>query len=157
MSLKIDKVSKSFSSKLVVYNISLELNKPGVFGLLGTNGAGKTTTIRMLLGILKKDSGTITWNDSEVDRKKVISKLYKVIANNVDIIITNVEIIKKYTDIDEYLDGDNYNLIKVKDLEKKIEFVMNKYHVTDIEDINNRLIEYVFENKTSKLWGEEDA
>lgn len=71
MSLKIDKVSKSFSSKIVVDNISLELNKPGVFGLLGTNGAGKTTTIRMLLGILKKDSGTITWNDSEVDRKKV--------------------------------------------------------------------------------------
>ena len=71
MSLKIDKVSKSFSNKLVVDNISLELNKPGVFGLLGTNGAGKTTTIRMLLGILKKDSGTITWNDSEVDRKKV--------------------------------------------------------------------------------------
>ena len=71
MSLKIDKVSKSFSNKLVVDNISLELNKPGVFGLLGTNGAGKTTTIRMLLGILKKDSGTITWNDNEVDRKKV--------------------------------------------------------------------------------------
>ena len=71
MSLKIDKVSKSFSNKLVVDNISLELNKPGVFGLLGTNGAGKTTTIRMLLGIIKKDSGTITWNDNEVDRKKV--------------------------------------------------------------------------------------
>ena len=93
----------------------------------------------------------------KIDRKKVISKLYKVIANNVDIIITNVEIIKKYTDIDEYLNGDNYNLIKVKDLDKKIEFVMNKYHVINIEDINNRLIEYVFENKTSKLWGEEDA
>ncbi len=29
---------------------------------LGTNGAGKTTTIRMILGILKKDSGEITWN-----------------------------------------------------------------------------------------------
>ena len=37
-------------------DISFEVDKPGVFGLLGTNGAGKTTTIRMLLGIIKKDS-----------------------------------------------------------------------------------------------------
>ena len=43
----------------------------GVFGLLGTNGAGKTTTIRMLLGIIKKDSGEITWNGKKVDRKSV--------------------------------------------------------------------------------------
>lgn len=71
MGLKIENVSKTFGSKLVVDNISLELNKPGVFGLLGTNGAGKTTTIRMLLGIIKKDKGTITWNGKEVDRKKV--------------------------------------------------------------------------------------
>lgn len=69
--LKIENVSKRYGKKLVVDNISIELDKPEVFGLLGTNGAGKTTTIRMLLGILKKDSGTITWNGSEVDRKKV--------------------------------------------------------------------------------------
>lgn len=71
MSLKLQNVSKSYGTKKVVDNISFELSKPGVFGLLGTNGAGKTTTIRMLLGILKKDEGTITWNNGEVDRKKV--------------------------------------------------------------------------------------
>ena len=71
MGLKIENVSKSFGRKLVVDNISIELDKPGVFGLLGTNGAGKSTTIRMLLGILKKDKGAITWNGQEVDRKKV--------------------------------------------------------------------------------------
>lgn len=64
-------VSKSFADKLVVDNISFTLEKPGVYGLLGTNGAGKTTTIRMLLGIIKKDSGEITWNDHPVDRKTV--------------------------------------------------------------------------------------
>lgn len=71
MGLKIENVSKTFGTKLVVDNISIELDKPGIFGLLGTNGAGKSTTIRMLLGILKKDKGTITWNGQEVDRKKV--------------------------------------------------------------------------------------
>ena len=71
MGLKIQNVSKKFGEKLAVDNISFEINKPGVFGLLGTNGAGKTTTIRMMLGILKKDSGEITWNGKKVERKNV--------------------------------------------------------------------------------------
>ena len=71
MGLFLKNVSKTFVGKRAVDNISFELNKPGVFGLLGTNGAGKTTTIRMLLGIIKKDSGEITWNGKAVDRKSV--------------------------------------------------------------------------------------
>ena len=71
MGLVLNNVSKTFVGKIAVDNISFELNKPGVFGLLGTNGAGKTTTIRMLLGIIKKDSGEITWNGKAVDRKSV--------------------------------------------------------------------------------------
>ncbi len=71
MGLKVENVSKHFGEKLAVDNISFDINKPGVFGLLGTNGAGKSTTIRMMLGILKKDSGEITWNGKKVERKNV--------------------------------------------------------------------------------------
>lgn len=71
MSLVIKNISKSFGDKKVVDNLSFELNKPGVFGLLGTNGAGKTTTIRMILGIIKKDSGDISWNGKSVTRENV--------------------------------------------------------------------------------------
>ena len=71
MGLKIENVTKRFGDKIAVDNISFEMNEPGVFGLLGTNGAGKTTTIRMMLGILKKDMGEITWNGKAVERKHV--------------------------------------------------------------------------------------
>lgn len=71
MGLKVVNVSKNFVDKKAVDNISFEINSPGVFGLLGTNGAGKTTTIRMMLGILKKDEGEISWNGKEVTRKNV--------------------------------------------------------------------------------------
>ena len=71
MGLILKNVSKNFVGKKAVDNISITLDKPGVFGLLGTNGAGKTTTIRMLLGIIKKDSGEITWNGKTVERKNV--------------------------------------------------------------------------------------
>ena len=71
MSLVLKNVSKTFSDKKAVDNISLTIDKPSVYGLLGTNGAGKTTTIRMLLGIIKKDSGEITWKGNAVERKNV--------------------------------------------------------------------------------------
>ena len=71
MGLIVSNVSKKFVNKKAVENISFEMNNPGVFGLLGTNGAGKTTTIRMILGIITKDSGEITWNNKNVKRKNV--------------------------------------------------------------------------------------
>lgn len=71
MGLIVKNVNKSFGDKHVVDNISFSLEEPGVFGLLGTNGAGKTTTIRMILGIIKKDSGEITWNGKAVTRGNV--------------------------------------------------------------------------------------
>ena len=71
MGLKIENVTKTFIDKKAVDDISFEISKPGVFALLGTNGAGKTTTIRMMLGIIKKDTGNITWNGKAVDRKSV--------------------------------------------------------------------------------------
>ncbi|WP_346869856.1 ABC transporter ATP-binding protein [Clostridium sp. UBA5119] len=71
MSLKVNNLAKSYGDKLVVDNLSFFIEEPGVFGLLGTNGAGKTTTIRMMLGMLKKDNGTITWNEKPYNSKEV--------------------------------------------------------------------------------------
>ncbi len=71
MSLVVSDVIKAFGQKTVVDGISFKIEKPGVFGLLGTNGAGKTTTIRMILGILAKDSGVIEWNGKSVKREAV--------------------------------------------------------------------------------------
>lgn len=71
MGLTVSNVTKRYGQKTAVDNLSFSLENPGVFGLLGTNGAGKTTTIRMILGILEKDSGKITWNGKEVSRESV--------------------------------------------------------------------------------------
>ncbi len=71
MALYVSSVVKKFGEKTAVDNISFNIEKPGVFGLLGTNGAGKTTTIRMILGILEKNSGTIQWNGKPVTRESV--------------------------------------------------------------------------------------
>lgn len=71
MALKVNNLAKSYGDKLVVDNLSFSIEEPGVFGLLGTNGAGKTTTIRMMLGMLKKDNGRVTWNEKPYNSKEV--------------------------------------------------------------------------------------
>jgi ABC-2 type transport system ATP-binding protein len=55
----VSNVSKSFNGQSVVKDISFEIAPGEVFGLIGPNGAGKTTIIRMLLDIMKPDSGEI--------------------------------------------------------------------------------------------------
>ncbi len=57
--VEISHVSKSFNRQSVVKNISFDIAPGEVFGLIGPNGAGKTTIIRMLLDIIKPDSGEI--------------------------------------------------------------------------------------------------
>lgn len=57
--LKVDKLEKSFRGKKVVKNLSFQVNKGEIMGLLGPNGAGKTTTIRIIMGIIGPDEGTV--------------------------------------------------------------------------------------------------
>lgn len=65
MELNIDRVTKQYGPKIAVDRISLIL-KPGVTGLLGANGAGKTTLMRMLCGILRPTSGSISLDGLDV-------------------------------------------------------------------------------------------
>lgn len=65
MTLKIDGITKKFGEFTAVNNVSFEVEPGTIFGFLGTNGAGKTTTMRMILDIIRSDSGTITWNGTE--------------------------------------------------------------------------------------------
>ncbi|MDQ6795240.1 MAG: ATP-binding cassette domain-containing protein [Chloroflexota bacterium] len=61
MSLVIDRVSKRFGAVLALDELSFEVPRGQVFGFLGANGAGKTTTMRIALGVLRADSGSISW------------------------------------------------------------------------------------------------
>lgn len=68
MELAIDRLTKQYQNKIAVDRISLRLNT-GIYGLLGANGAGKTTLMRMICGILKPTSGTITFDGIDVSEE----------------------------------------------------------------------------------------
>lgn len=71
MALEVKNLTKKYGEKVVVDDLSFSIMEPGVYALLGTNGAGKTTSIRMILGMLVKDSGEVLWNGKEFDASTV--------------------------------------------------------------------------------------
>jgi len=65
--LQLTNVSRSFGSVQAVRDVTFTIPTGSTFGLLGPNGAGKTTTMRMILGILVPDAGTIRWDGKAID------------------------------------------------------------------------------------------
>ncbi len=69
--LKLCNVSYSYSDKKAVDNLSFTLNEGELLGLLGPNGCGKTTTFRLITGLIKPDSGTITFNNKIISYENI--------------------------------------------------------------------------------------
>jgi ABC-2 type transport system ATP-binding protein len=63
MTLAIDGLRKRFGEVQALDDVSFRVRPGEVFGFLGANGAGKTTTMRIVLGFLRADAGTVTWNE----------------------------------------------------------------------------------------------
>ena len=66
MGLDVEHINKSFGSFQAIHDLSMHVREGSMFGFLGANGAGKTTTMRMILDIIRPDSGSITWNGKDV-------------------------------------------------------------------------------------------
>lgn len=65
--LELKSVSRSFGSIQALDDLSLGVNKGEIYGFVGSNGAGKTTAMRIVLGVLSADSGTVTLNGKSLD------------------------------------------------------------------------------------------
>jgi ABC-2 type transport system ATP-binding protein len=65
MPLIVDGLSKRFGQVQALDGLDLEIPGGHIFGFLGANGAGKTTTMRIALGVLRADSGSITWRGTD--------------------------------------------------------------------------------------------
>lgn len=61
--LNLQNVSKSYAGKFAVKDVSFEIGSGEIVGFLGPNGAGKTTSLRMALGLIKPDTGTVSLFD----------------------------------------------------------------------------------------------
>ena len=76
--LVVKNLEKWFNDHPALRNLSFTLNKGEIYALLGPNGAGKTTSIKIIAGLLSKDNGTISINNTDYHRNN--SQLKKIIS-----------------------------------------------------------------------------
>ena len=91
ISIVVENLSKNYSKKEAVKDVSFKIHENEILGLLGPNGCGKTTTIAMMLGLLTPTSGKVLINGKEIEKNR-ISLLHKM-----NFISPYIELPKKLT------------------------------------------------------------
>ncbi|MHB8130689.1 MAG: ABC transporter ATP-binding protein [Mobilitalea sp.] len=128
MSLSVKNLTKSYGDKLVVDDLSFGIDQPGVYALLGTNGAGKTTSLRIILGMLAKNSGEILWKGKPLDP----------ISTSIGYLAEERGLYPKYSLLDQL-----FYFAKLRNVSKHTAMERIKYW-SDRLDVN----EYIFPPKT---------
>lgn len=130
--LKLQNLSKTYSKGTVkaVDSVNLDIAPGEIFGFLGPNGAGKTTTIKMIVGLLKPDSGRVFINGIDVWKNPIEAK------SQISYVPDSPEIYDKLKGI-EYLNfiADMYEIpkdIREERMEKYLEIFNLKDAVGDI-------------------------
>ena len=124
--LQVIELSKSYNGKDAVKNISFQLNKNEIIGILGPNGCGKTTTIGMILGLLKPTKGKVLINGTEIENQRVN------ILENLNFISPYIELPKKLT-VRQNLEVYG-RLYDVKNLKNKIGYISDKLRLNEFID-----------------------
>lgn len=119
--LEVSHVSKSYGNNRVLDDVTFNITKGKIVGLLGPNGSGKTTLIKLINDLLKEDSGTIKVNglDLGVETKKIISYLpdKNYLNNN----MTVLELLNYFKDFYE-----DFRIDKAKELIGKLGLDLNQ-------------------------------
>tara|TARA_B110001452_G_scaffold264994_1_gene268929 strand:- start:832 stop:1560 length:729 start_codon:yes stop_codon:yes gene_type:complete len=125
--LEVIELSKMYNNQNAVKNISFQVKRNEIIGILGPNGCGKTTTIAMILGLLKPSNGKVLINGIEIEKKRVD------LLDRLNFISPYIELPKKLT-VKQNLEVYG-RLYDVKNLNEKIESLSEKLRLNNI--INN--------------------
>lgn len=111
--IKTEGLCKSYGTVKAVQDLSLNVYKGEIYGFLGLNGAGKTTTIRMLLGLINPDSGSVYISGHKLERGKTglwnnIGYLVEVPYSYPELTVReNLEIVRRLRMIQDHKAVDN--------------------------------------------------
>ena len=126
--LKIENLSHRYSTKWAIKDINLEIEKQGVYGLLGANGAGKSTLMNIVCGVIKQTSGNVAICELDISKEAIASKKKIGFLPQKPPLQTELTII-------EYLDYcAGLKNIAPQDTAKAIEYVMEICSLTHMKD-----------------------
>lgn len=122
MSLIVEGLSKRYGNILAVENLSFICKKGSILGLLGRNGSGKTTTIRMILNIVKKDLGKVSWEGRNID----------CMLSKIGYLPEERGLYQKLTIEDQLTYFAKLKGMRDKDIKKNIEYYLDLFKLSDV-------------------------
>lgn len=128
--LEVSDLKKSLGKREIIKGVSFSINSGEIFGFLGANGAGKTTTIRMLVGLIKPDSGTIKicGHDLKSETSKALNEVGAVVENpELYLYLSGRENLMQIARIRKIPKEDVEDTIKLVGLEGRIDDKVRKY------------------------------
>ena len=132
MAISMKNVSKSFQKQSVISDLHLEVEDGVIFGLIGPSGGGKTTIIKMMIGMITADTGTITVLNKKVPNKSLLFDIgYMAQADALYTDLTGLENLRFF--------GSMYGMNKKK-LQKRIEYASKLVDLT--EALHKRVANY---------------
>ncbi len=129
--LKCDNLHKSFRKKEILKGVSLNVSSGDILGFIGPNGAGKTTTIKLILGLQKIGSGSVTINGFDIKKnfEKAISKVGAIIENpDLYMYLSGYDNLKLIANLYSNVDKPRIDeVVKLVGLENRINDKVGKY------------------------------
>ena len=120
--MTIDSINAFYGDVHILHNVSMEIREHEIVTLLGSNGAGKTTTIKCIFGLLPIKSGSITFNDIRLDKKKP----YELATMGVSLIPEGRKLFPAMSVHDNLLMG-AYSMRDKKKISENIEWVYGMF------------------------------
>ena len=129
--LAVKNLSKTFKSRMVVKDVTLDLESGEVVGLLGPNGAGKTTSFYMIVGLIKSDHGSIMLNQEEISFLSMDARARKGIGY----LPQEASVFRKLT-VEDNIMGvlEIRKNLSLEQRRKKLESLLKEFHIDHIRN-----------------------
>lgn len=129
--LKALHLAKSYKSRRIIEDVSLEISSGQVVGLLGPNGAGKTTCFYMIVGIVPQDKGTILIDSTDITLEPMHGRARKGIGY----LPQEASIFRKLTVAENILGIlETRKELSKKERLEKLDALLEEFHITHIRD-----------------------
>ncbi len=131
MKLYTNLISKAYSGRSVVNEVSIEVNQGEIVGLLGPNGAGKTTSFYMIVGLVKPDKGTIFLDQIDITKLP----MYKRAQMGIGYLPQEVSVFRKLSVEDNIMAILEMSNLKKSERKIRLEKLLQEFSLTHVRKI----------------------
>ena len=136
MSLKAESIFKSYGSKVVVNNVSINVDQGEIVGLLGPNGAGKTTTFYSIVGLIKPDSGSVYLDDKNITKLP----MYQRARRGIGYLAQEASVFRNLSVKDNIFAVLEHQGLSIEKQHEKAESLMNEFGLNNIENSMGKVL-----------------